>query len=181
MSKALFTLALLASALTLPLTAHADPIDDFVITSDHSSTLITFSLPASPTDALPFFIMDGPEFGGFTIEDVSVTVNGHTSQENLTFVGAFAEGSAGLIGAGLYLHSQILYTGLASSPTFRIGSFDDAFDSVNTSGPPMSYTITITPETATTPEPSTLALLTTGIFGLIAVAPRGKTAHHFFN
>jgi hypothetical protein len=37
MRKALFTLALLASAFTLPLTAHADDIDDFVLTGDGHS------------------------------------------------------------------------------------------------------------------------------------------------
>jgi hypothetical protein len=44
MRKALFTLALLASALSLRLAAHADNIDDFVLTGD--GRIITYSLPA---------------------------------------------------------------------------------------------------------------------------------------
>ena len=45
MRKALFPLALLASAFTLPLTAHADTIDDFVLTGNGET--VTFSLPAT--------------------------------------------------------------------------------------------------------------------------------------
>jgi hypothetical protein len=45
MRTTLFTLALLASASTLPLTAHADTIDDFVLTG--GGNIITFSAPAT--------------------------------------------------------------------------------------------------------------------------------------
>src|ERR1700745_416998 len=51
MSKALFTLTLLASAFTLPLTAHADTIDDFVLTGDGHT--ITYPPPA--TSSFPDF------------------------------------------------------------------------------------------------------------------------------
>jgi hypothetical protein len=50
MSKALFTV-LLAAALILPLTAHADTIDDFALVGGGYS--ITFSLPASFTAPNP--------------------------------------------------------------------------------------------------------------------------------
>jgi hypothetical protein len=46
MSKSLFKATLLFSTCVLPLAAHADAIDDFVLTGN--GTTITFSLPASP-------------------------------------------------------------------------------------------------------------------------------------
>jgi len=72
MSKALFTLALLASALTLPLTAHADPIDDFVLKGDGHT--ITYSLPA--TSSYPDF----QDFGFFG-ESAPATIDGVSGYE----------------------------------------------------------------------------------------------------
>jgi hypothetical protein len=182
MSKIFFTLALLASAVTLPLTAHADTIDDFVLTGGGDT--ITFSLPATPSNASPVYIMGGPETAGFTITD-SIIVNGQTTSALFEFTNGFAQNSAGFIldtpGNPEYFHGPGLYSGSSVTPTFLTGTFTlDLF--VSTFPPEVPYTLTITPETATaTPEPSTLALLTTGTFGLIAFAARRKKAHHFFN
>ena len=62
MRKALFSIALITSALTLPLTARADPIDDFVLTGGGHT--ITYSLPATSSfpdfDLINFFEEGGP-------------------------------------------------------------------------------------------------------------------------
>jgi hypothetical protein len=168
MRKALFTLALLASASTLPLTAHADTIDDFVLKGDGHTA--TFSLPASPTNVIPIVIMTGPNTIGFQVP-ASVTYDGETSTEFLTFIG-----NAGPTGFRLPTPSgtdsfsvEMLYSGPNSAPTFLTGTFNLSLFSVE---PPLgSYTLTIIPETsAPTPEPSSLVLFATGAFGLLLLS-----------
>jgi hypothetical protein len=68
MREALFTVALLFSALTLPLTAHADTIDDFVLTGQGHT--ITYSLPATSA-AYPNHI----HFNSFS-ESAPTTIDG---------------------------------------------------------------------------------------------------------
>jgi PEP-CTERM motif len=182
MSKALCTLALLTSALTLTLTAHADTIDDFVLTGQGNT--ITFSFPATPSNASPVYIMRGPETAGFLIPD-SIIVNGQTTPAFFQFTNGFAPGSSGFIlntpGNSEFFQGPILYSGSSITPTFLTGTFTfNLF--VSTFPPEVPYILTITPEPATaTPEPSTLALLTTGTFGLIAFAARRKESRHFFD
>jgi hypothetical protein len=181
MSKALFTLALLASALTLTLTAHADAIDDFVLKGGGNT--ITFSLPASPPGNLstcPVGIIESCQPGYLTdfIVSTLVTDDNVTTLESIEF--PFSRLGGMSFGFGEFF-GDLLFTPNAGTPTFLTGSFS-LYIFVANQSLPVFYTLTITPETATaTPEPSTLALLTTGTFGLIAFAARRKTAHHFFN
>jgi hypothetical protein len=174
MSKALFTLTLLASAFTLPLTAHADTIDDFVLTGN--GTTATFSLPASPpgnpltcppgnTACLP-----GSETS-FSVSTL-VTTDGISSEEGITFpTGRFFGGL--LIGPPIErFQGAQLFEPDAANPTFLTGTFilDPIF---STSAVATHYTLTITPETSTpTPEPSGIFLFATGALGLIAFARR---------
>ena len=181
MRKALFTLALLASALIIPLTAHADTIDDFVITG--GGNLITFSLPASPPGNLrtcPTGIITSCLPGSETDFSVStlVTFDGVTTLESIDFPTGRFGGGLSLTQIRLFSNIGDLFTPDAANPTFLIGSFN--LNAINPSGNPpiIAYDLTITPETsAATPEPSSLALLATGALGLIAFTARRKRAH----
>jgi hypothetical protein len=171
MRRTLFALALLASSFVLSLTAHADGIDDFVLTStDGSGITITFSLPASPPGNLttcppvfPSSCLPGSETDFSVI--TMVTNNGVSTKEGIDFPTSMFEGGMSL-GATRFFGPQ-LFEPNAATPTFLIGTFD-----LDTFGDPpfFDYSLTITPEPATTPEPSSVALLATGMFGLVGFA-----------
>jgi hypothetical protein len=187
MRKALFTLALLASAFTLPLTAHADTIDDFLLTGNGES--VTFSLPAT-TDG---YILHA-HFNSF-LERAPGTIDGSpVTLGALFYVGFFAGSPPGIpaldIGSTpptsfpLVLYGFIPYTfnevpAQFPNPsdegtvyfTFVPGTYE-LKDSPYTPG--LAYTLTITPETSTaaTPEPTTLLLFATGMIGIIVAIGR---------
>jgi hypothetical protein len=196
MSKALFTLALLASAFALPLTAHADTIDDFVLTGNGHT--ITYSLPATSSspdfDLFNFFSAGGPA----VIDGVSG--DGEGGQYN-----ALAGGIPVTLILNLFTSDVLVSTLDLGGPRFFSVTFEPAsnpppyfqedvvltfipgtytLQGLSSFGffpldPPVDYTLTITQEgaTAATPEPSSLALLATGTLALIAFAARRKKNH----
>jgi PEP-CTERM motif len=182
MRKTLFTFAVLASALTIPLTAHADAIDDFVLTG--GSVDITFTLPASPPGNL--FVCPPPTSGPISCQNGSqtdftastlVTNNGVTAMGSLDFAtGRFGGGLT--VGGTRFLGPQ-LFLPDAATPTFLIGTFNLS----SFANPLTDYTLTITPETTTapTPEPSTFALLATGALGIVSAARRRMSGRRSFN
>jgi hypothetical protein len=187
MRKALFTLALLASASTLPLTARADTIDQFTFNFDTTPTFIpvhlTIDLPASPPPspytgidacAVDCFAVVGQSGSNSYIFDFIQFAPGSTLVEFATFNPLFgpplAPGAYTKIGA-----SADLFTGSLSNPTFIPGSFDAEYMAV-IGFPNFPGTITIEPINTTTPEPSTLLLFATGLAaGMITLATRHRT------
>ena len=175
MRNSLFTLALLASACTLPLSAHADTIDDFVLIGNGTTT--TFSLPASPPGnslTCPTGIIESCLPGSETFFSVStmVTTDGISSEEGISF-------PTSLFGGGMTIGPPIeqflgpqLFEPNAADPTFLTGTFTLGPLFV-TSPVPLSATppLRITPGSlAATPEPPSLFLFTTGGLGLLLLS-----------
>ncbi|MEO6815611.1 MAG: PEP-CTERM sorting domain-containing protein [Edaphobacter sp.] len=188
MFRSVLAFTALASVLALPLAAHADTIDDFVLTGGGHT--LSYSLPATTTfqgdPSVEFFMASAPT----TIDGVP----------GYTVTGSYEAVFSGIgnlqlqVPESIFGYSSILFQGPQlvstvfvpptdpfSSPnliaTFLPGTYDlsgagQSFDTFPPStGPSLPYTLTITPETATamTPEPSSLVLLATGVFALIGL------------
>jgi len=194
MRKALFTLALSASALILPLAAHADTIDDFVLTGNGHT--ITYSLPAT-TSFRDYSLFD------FFAETAPTTIDGVTIVEAGDYYSPFFPRVSLILGVPsstfgspqLYLSGPMFinfdfvpasnplpYLPFDVVPTFIPGTYTlhQENNFLLPLDPPVLYTLTITPEaSAATPEPSSVALLMTGVLGLIGFAGIKRRAFQF--
>ncbi len=173
----------LLSAAVIPTLAHADGIDNFVLTGDGHT--FTFSLPATGT---AYISLDPPRlsdhYGALYSNAMVDGIGGYTGRGDFRFYGTqygdvfldFVNSDLGLIfGYNLYGNSVIGYTNaILTGPYsgtadvfFRLGSFDLVKLTYPYGRDP--FTLTITPEasTSTTPEPTTLALLATGSLGVL--------------
>jgi len=186
MFRSLFGLAALASALTLPLAAHADTIDDFLLTGGGHT--IAYSLPSSIT-------IPGSPSIEFAYATATATIDGVPGYSLLGGYDAIPSSIGDLqlfVPQAIFGYSTILFQGPFFMTTELVPS-DDPFNPFNIVatftpgtysligngysspfdiGPDVPYTLSITPQTATavTPEPPSLALLATGVFGLLGFA-----------
>jgi PEP-CTERM motif len=170
MRKTVFPFALLVSAFILPITAHADTIDDFAITG--AGLNITFSLPASPPgneSTCPTGIITSCLPGSETAFYLSapVTINGVTEEEGLTFP-TLRFGGGLSIDTERFFSSESIYTPDAANPTFTPGTY--IVTEFSPTYIPATLTITSETPTAVTPEPSSVTLFMTGVLGLIGLA-----------
>jgi hypothetical protein len=156
---------LVLAAASLPIAAHADTLDDFVLT-DPIGDIIAFSLPASP----PVFGPSEPD----QFETFPVLMSFNPPYFGSKFLDGQLIFYSTLAGGGLEVmffhpggttqftdHGDLLYSGTTADPTFLTGTFHVGSD-----------ILTITPQTGPVPEPSTLALFATGIFGVLCLSRR---------
>ena len=169
----------LLTALSLPLPAFAEQIDDFTLTG--AGTTITFSLPAHWISPFP----DHPHNFSF-IEDAIGTVNGVDGYP-LTII--FYTTNSPLSGLDISSSTQKLIPYLngnsgasnAVDTIFEIGTY--TLVDYGSQGIPVAdryWTYTIAPHTdpSSVPEPASLALFGTGMVGLVcAVRYRARAVH----
>lgn len=162
-------LGLIVASPAFAATASTDPTDLFTLTDTVTSTVYTFSLPI-PADAS--YTVSATGLSAFSA--LSYTVNG--TPETGGTVGFFEAADGG----GLALEdssfnlldvtdSVQLFAGSLTDPIFTPGTYAQ----YDANGDPTG-TLVIN-STATTPEPSSIALLGTGALGLAGVIRRKLT------
>jgi PEP-CTERM motif-containing protein len=197
MRKTLFTITLLASAFTLPLIAHADTIDDFVLTGNGET--VTFSLPATGVYTLHLHFNSFSASGPGTIDGAPATVGAAFYVRYFEIVQGAPDLSVGSNPPSSIpnLYGSIPYSWFvvpaefpnpSDEGTFNVTFIPGTYQLSNTGPffhPPtlLDFTLTITPETPTapTPEPASLTLLATGALGIISVAARRRRARPVLN
>jgi hypothetical protein len=190
MRKALFTLALLTSAFTLPLTAHADAVDDFMLTGNGET--LTFSLPATGVYIFHEHFDSFSASGSGIIGEAPGTVDATFYVQYFEFVFGAPDltidsspqsNIPNLYGSIPYSWFVVPaeFPNPSDEGTFNVTFVPGTYQLSNTGPffqPPtrLDFTLTITPETAATPEPASLTLLATGALGIISLASRRRTA-----
>jgi len=181
---------ILLSAVSFPILAHADGIDDFVLSGDGHT--FTFSLPAT---GVAYISLNPPRLSDhYSVLITTATVDGiggYTGNSDFRFYAlsfgnvilSFANPDLGRSfdyylygGESLIGYSSVFgeYNDMANV-FFRPGSFNLSTHNFNSN--PITttpFTLTITPEASTTvtPEPATLTLLATGSLGLLTALRR---------
>ena len=143
--------------------AHADTLNDyFQVTDGATGNVYTFTLPASPTPT-------GVGSNDFWITDVPVSTNGNAYVNESVYFIQLATGGLGIqIPGGFFFdEGPQLFTGTLSNPTFVPGTYTVNADNAP-QNPADNGTVAISP----VPEPSTLALIGTGVLGIAGAVRR---------
>ena len=144
--------AVFLATLVVSIAAQADTLTYDFVTSNTPYGIISTSLPASPIPS------------SFTANSFEITapliVDGDPMTMPVDFYTAAAGGGAG--GAGVHVTGPVLFTGPTSSPMFLTGTYD--FE---------GFTLTVTQELSSVPEPTSLLLFGTGVLAFYWLGRRG--------
>ena len=185
MRKLISSFIVLVSALS-PFAAHADTIDDFLLTG--AGHTISYSYPATALfpDVEFLYTSASATIDGVPGYSLTAVYNVYDNSPFPTlqlFVPESIFGYPMLHFQGPGLVSTVLvptdqfdpFNPVGLQATFNLGTYQltgvgVSFDQPE--GPPSPYTLSITQQTATaaTPEPASLALLTTGVLGVFGFA-----------
>jgi PEP-CTERM motif len=164
---------LVLAATSLPIAAHADTLDATLIGDSHT---FTFTLPS------PYSFPD--QLHLVTIPTITTTgttdgVRGETF--DVTFYSGIGSTLDSLIfndrdGHGYLLDGPVLISPLLQTGTppgtdtalIHTGTFLLGDIALSSAAGPNNFVLTITPQSTTTPEPSTLLLFATGMIGLVS-------------
>jgi PEP-CTERM motif len=161
-TRSLSALALSVALSAIP--AHAATMDLFTFTSPQITGPLTVTLLASPTpDSF--------------VPNTSFTVTASANFEGTTLTGPITFlNSGGASGGGTTFTGPILFSGPDANPTFLLGTFNLRGNADLGNGGIQAVTgvlnITQVGSTPPVPEPETLALTGTAVFGLIGYLRR---------
>lgn len=160
--RRLLSCAALILAVGLTAAARADTVS---VTGPAGFTAFSFQISHMPTNTAP----DTPNGGGIVFD--ATLNNGHTD----TFEFYPSSGGGGMTdkttGFAIFLNSisaPALYNQDDLHPVISDGTFQYSLNG----NLPLDYTVSITPDTGATPEPSSLVLLGTGVLGLAGAVRR---------
>jgi PEP-CTERM motif len=186
LNKASLALIALTVGLFSASQAKASTLDSFVLTGDGNTFTFSLISPSNPADG---YSCPGHSFSNFCYGGVSVTDNGHAQTDTVEFssdgdINIFNSHGQSVLELTLNSHQSLFYTENKSGiVTFLDGTFhlsgndngfgNDDWNSRYDCDHDSAYTLVLDPPTTSpVPEPSSLALMSSGVLAAAGAVRR---------